>query len=155
MINSTNCLQVQNIYKNYEGKPLLEGISLEVRSGELLCLLGRSGSGKSTLLRIIAGIETPDGGKILWNGEDQAGIPVHQRQFGLMFQDYALFPHLNVEENVAFGLKMQRLDRAAIQKRVRDALIQVNMVDFTSILIAIQLEIVGLAVILLQRKKPE
>lgn len=125
-----DCLEVTDVFKNYEGKPLLEGVSMEVHTGELLCLLGRSGSGKSTLLRIIAGIEKPDSGKVFWNGQDMADVPVHQRQFGLMFQDYALFPHLNVEENVAFGLKMQHLAQSEIRQRVNDALNQVNMAEF-------------------------
>jgi len=80
-------LEVMNIYKNYEGQPLLQGISFTVNKGETVCLLGASGSGKSTLLRIIAGLETSDQGEVLWDGVDISGLPVHQRRFGLMFQD--------------------------------------------------------------------
>ncbi len=107
-------LEVMNIYKNYEGQPLLQGISFTVNKGETVCLLGASGSGKSTLLRIIAGLETSDQGEVLWDGVDISNLPVHQRRFGLMFQDYALFPHKSVQENVAFGLEMQQVPRSEI-----------------------------------------
>lgn len=100
-------LEVKNITKSYEGKPLLKGLSFKVEKGQTVCLLGASGSGKSTLLRIIAGIETQESGSVLWDGKDINQVPVHERGFGLMFQDYALFPHRNVFDNVAFGLKMK------------------------------------------------
>ena len=123
-------LSVREIKKNFEGKPLLKGISFDVASGEVLCLLGRSGSGKSTLLRIIAGIESADGGSVLWDNEDIDETPTHLRRFGLMFQDYALFPHRNVAENVAFGLRMQGVPRPEIEEKVQAALAQVNMSGF-------------------------
>lgn len=125
-------LEVKSIEKNYEGKPLLKGVSFTVESGETVCLLGPSGSGKSTLLRIISGLESADAGNILWQGRDLNGVPVHLRNFGLMFQDYALFPHKNVLDNVAFGLKMQRLSRDEIQTRAEAALKQVGMEAFAS-----------------------
>jgi spermidine/putrescine transport system ATP-binding protein len=123
-------LEVRSIWKKYEGKPLLCGASFEVAAGETVCLLGASGSGKSTLLRIISGLETPEAGQVWWDGHDLRGLPVHQRHFGLMFQDYALFPHRSVAENVAFGLRMQNLPRAEIARRVAEALEQVNMAVF-------------------------
>ncbi len=123
-------LEVRAITKTYEGKPLLRGISLKVEAGETICLLGASGSGKSTLLRIIAGLEEAEGGQILWDGVDQAPIPVHQRGFGLMFQDYALFPHRTVAENVAFGLKMQGISGPPAERRVGEALEKVHMSGF-------------------------
>ncbi|MDT8898520.1 ABC transporter ATP-binding protein [Thermanaerothrix sp. 4228-RoL] len=123
-------LEVREIWKSYEGQPLLCGVSFEVRPGETVCLLGPSGSGKSTLLRIIAGLEVPEAGQVLWQGEDLAAVPVHQRHFGLMFQDYALFPHRTVAENVAFGLRMQGLPRDEIARRVEDALARVNLREF-------------------------
>jgi spermidine/putrescine transport system ATP-binding protein len=101
-------LTLTAITKSYESKPLLKGISFSVAPGEVVCLLGASGSGKSTILRIIAGLEEAEGGEVAWEGASLKGIPTHQRKFGLMFQDYALFPHLSVFENVAFGLKMQQ-----------------------------------------------
>lgn len=125
-----NLLELINIHKNYEGKPLLKGINLSVSSGETLCLLGRSGSGKSTLLRIIAGLESADSGDVLWNGESVREVPTWQRQFGLMFQDYALFPHMNVSENVAFGLRMSKLKKAEIAPQVEQALDLVDMSGF-------------------------
>jgi len=123
-------LSIENIQKQYEGQPLLRGISLTVDSGETLCLLGRSGSGKSTLLRIIAGLEQPDAGRVMWQGQDLARVPVHLRRFGLMFQDFALFPHRNVAENVAFGLRMQHLADDEVHRRVAEALEQVNLLAF-------------------------
>jgi len=125
-----NQLEIINIHKNYEGKPLLKGINLSVASGETLCLLGRSGSGKSTLLRIIAGLESAEAGDLLWNGESICDVPTWQRQFGLMFQDYALFPHMNVSENVAFGLRMAGMKKTEIGSLVNEALELVNMSAF-------------------------
>jgi spermidine/putrescine transport system ATP-binding protein len=123
-------LEVRSIWKQYEGQPLLCGVSFQVGPGETVCLLGASGSGKSTLLRIITGLEPMEAGQVLWNGRDLSGVPVHQRNFGLMFQEYALFPHKNVYENVAFGLRMQRLPRAEIDQRVQESLDLVNMAAF-------------------------
>lgn len=123
-------LELSHIYKTYAGKPLLTDISFTVRRGETVCLLGASGSGKSTLLRMIAGLETPQAGAILFNGTDLAATPPHLRDFGLVFQDYALFPHLNVNENVAFGLRMRRLNPREIAERTAAALELVNMKGF-------------------------
>jgi len=123
-------LELIDIHKTYEAKPLLSGVSFTVEADETLCLLGASGSGKSTLLRIIAGLEQPESGHVLWDGEDLASVPAHRRNFGLVFQDYALFPHLTVAENVAFGLKMRNLPRKDIILRVTASLKQVNLGDF-------------------------
>jgi spermidine/putrescine transport system ATP-binding protein len=101
-------LTLTSLTKSYENKPLLKGISFTVSPGEVVCLLGASGSGKSTILRIIAGLEEAESGEVAWDGVSLKGVPTHQRRFGLMFQDYALFPHLSVFENVAFGLRMQK-----------------------------------------------
>ncbi len=124
-------LEVRRIFKEYEGQPLLKGLSFRVQKSETVCLLGPSGSGKSTLLRIIAGLESAGSGEILWNGKNIARIPVHLRNFGLMFQDYALFPHKNVFENVAFGLRMQDLPREKIKLQVERALAQVELGAFS------------------------
>ena len=123
-------LEVQHIFKTYEGRLLLKDISFEVNSSETICLLGASGSGKSTLLRIIAGLEEADSGLISFNGVDLTSTLAHLRDFGLVFQDYALFPHLNVSENVAFGLKMRRLPPDEIARRVGRALETVNLNGF-------------------------
>ena len=123
-------LEVRNIFKAYEGKPLLNDISFNVRAGETVCLLGASGSGKSTLLRIIAGLEPPDSGIVSFNGLNLANTAPHLRDFGLVFQDYALFPHLNVYDNVAFGLRMRRVTQDQIFERVVNALEMVNLSGF-------------------------
>jgi len=125
-------LELIDIHKTYEKQPLLSGISFTVEAGETVCLLGASGSGKSTLLRIIAGLEQPQSGQVLWDGTELASVPAHQRNFGLMFQDYALFPHLTVAENVAFGLKMQNLPQGEINMRVTASLEQVNLSGFAN-----------------------
>jgi len=123
-------LEVLNLFKSYEGKPLLNDISFTVAEEETICLLGASGSGKSTLLRMIAGLESPDSGIISFNGLDLASTPPHLRDFGLVFQDYALFPHLDVNENVAFGLKMRRLGQDEIAQRVATSLELVSLTGF-------------------------
>ncbi len=135
-------LEVRNIVKAYEGKPLLRGISFSVAQGETICLLGASGSGKSTLLRMIAGLEFPESGQILFNQIDFAQTPPHLRDFGLVFQDYGLFPHLNIFDNVAFGLKMKILESnsslfgisrqqaVGLQSRVAEMLELVNLTGF-------------------------
>jgi ABC-type Fe3+/spermidine/putrescine transport system ATPase subunit len=124
-------LEIQNIRKSYDHKPLLNGINLEVQDGETICLLGASGSGKSTLLQIIAGLEPAESGRILWDGKSIDDLPPHRRGFGLMFQDYALFPHLDVAKNVAFGLEMQKMPLKAIRRRVEEVLELVHMTTFS------------------------
>jgi ABC-type Fe3+/spermidine/putrescine transport system ATPase subunit len=115
-------LRVENISKRYDNAPLLRDVSFDVAGDEILCLLGPSGAGKTTLLRIIAGLEEADAGRIVFDGKDLAGVPPHERGFGLMFQDLALFPHKNVFDNVAFGLRMQHLSADDIRARVNEAL---------------------------------
>ncbi len=123
-------LSIKNIEKSYEGQPLLNGVSFEVHENETVCLLGPSGSGKSTLLRIIAGLEDTESGDVLWNETSLKNTPAHLRRFGLMFQDYALFPHRNVSENIAFGLRMQNLPEQEINTRVQQALETIDMAHF-------------------------
>ena len=123
-------LAVQHISKNYDRQPVLREISLEVREQEILCLLGPSGCGKTTLLRLIAGLETPDNGSITLDSKNIMNTPPHHRGFGLMFQDFALFPHMIVRENVAFGLQMQKLGRDEIHQRVNETLEIVGLSDF-------------------------
>jgi ABC-type Fe3+/spermidine/putrescine transport system ATPase subunit len=123
-------LEIVNIEKEFGGAPLLRGVSLTVESGEIVCLLGPSGGGKTTLLRIIAGLEQPESGRILFAGNDQREVPVHLRRFGMMFQDLALFPHKNVFANVAFGLRMQDLSQEAIRPLVAQALELVGLGGF-------------------------
>ncbi len=123
-------LELKNISKTYEGRPLLKNISFTLKEDETICLLGASGSGKSTLLRMIAGLEFPDEGMILFNGMDLADAPPHLRDFGLVFQDYGLFPHLNIFDNIAFGLRMKKYTPAATKERVATLLEQVGLSGF-------------------------
>jgi spermidine/putrescine transport system ATP-binding protein len=123
-------LELKNISKTYEGKPLLEDISFTVDTGETVCLLGASGSGKSTILRIIAGLENPERGQVLFNDIDLAQTPPHLRDFGLVFQDYGLFPHLDVLDNIAFGLKMRNVPSEKIKLRIAELLEQVDLQGF-------------------------
>jgi thiamine transport system ATP-binding protein len=123
-------LEVHEVWKQYQGSPLLCGVSLTLARGEVACLLGASGSGKSTLLRIIAGLEAAEAGQVSWEGKDLAAVAPHERGFGLMFQEYALFPHRNVLENVAFGLRMQNLPRSDVEQRAREALSRVDLSAF-------------------------
>jgi spermidine/putrescine transport system ATP-binding protein len=123
-------LELRNIDKLYESRSLLHGISFTLGGSETICLLGPSGSGKSTLLRIIAGLESADSGQTLWNGKDISSTSPHLRDFGLVFQDYALFPHLNVLENVAFGLKMKHWPTEAARARTLEVLEIVDLGGF-------------------------
>jgi len=123
-------LEAYHLTKSYSEGRFPDDISFGVDEGEILCLLGPSGCGKTTLLRIIAGLEIPDRGKVLFEGRDIRDVPVHQRNFGLMFQDQALFPHKNVFENIAFGLRMQRLPKEEAQARVAEVLELVGMIAF-------------------------
>ena len=123
-------LSVDKLHKTYQGKPLLQDIGFSLGEGEILCLLGPSGSGKTTLLRLLAGLERPDGGTIRFAGRDLAETPPHRRNFGMMFQEYALFPHKDVWENVAFGLRMQRLPAAQTAGRVEEMLHLVGLEGF-------------------------
>ena len=124
-------LKVTRVSKAYPGLPVLQEASFSAARGEIVCLLGPSGCGKTTLLRIIAGLEVPDTGQVIFDGLDLAGVPVHQRNFGFMFQDYALFPHKDVYANVAFGLRMQnqRPDAIAVQVKETLALVGLNGYD--------------------------
>ena len=98
-------------------KQILKGLNLEVEEGELVSLLGPSGCGKSTTLRVVAGFIDPQGGTFTLDGEDMTKVPVHKRQFGLVFQSYALFPHLSVYDNVAFGLRTRKMDKDVIEQK--------------------------------------
>jgi len=123
-------LETHHLTKSYSEGRFPDDISFAMDEGEILCLLGPSGCGKTTLLRIIAGLEIPDSGQVLFEGRDIRDVPVHQRNFGLMFQDQALFPHKNVFENIAFGLRMQRLPKGEIRERVAEVVNLVGMLGF-------------------------
>ncbi len=123
-------LSLSGIGKRFGGHIALSDVSLEVRSGEFICLLGASGCGKTTLLRIIAGLEQHDHGEILLEGRDLSAVPCHQRNIGMVFQSLALFPHLNVADNVAYGLKMQGVDKDSRQRRAAELLALVGLAGF-------------------------
>jgi spermidine/putrescine ABC transporter ATP-binding subunit len=125
-------LELQNIRKQFGAVTAVDGISLKVPSGEFFSLLGPSGCGKTTILRTIAGILQPDGGTIRLDGRDVTRLPVHARNMTLVFQSYALFPHLTVFENVAFGLRMRKAREEEIRKRVDEALDLVRLGGFQS-----------------------
>lgn len=123
-------LQIIDIHKSFGSTSALQGISFEVLPAEIVALLGPSGCGKSTLLGIIAGLYPPDQGEIIWDGKSLTGIPPHQRGFGLMFQDYALFPHMNVRRNIAFGLQVLEQSPAEVERRVIETLELVGLPGF-------------------------
>jgi len=123
-------LEVRGITKSFGGHIALGGIDLTMDDAEILALLGPSGCGKTTLLRIVAGLETPDAGTVMFQGKDMVRLAAHKRHFGLMFQDYALFPHLSVGDNIAYGLKLKGLDHKKIEQRVDELLTLVNLKGF-------------------------
>ena len=123
-------LKIENITKKFDDFTAVDNVSLDIYENELFCLLGGSGSGKSTLLRMLAGFEEPTSGRILIDGVDMAGIEPWKRPVNMMFQSYALFPHLNVYENVAFGLKREGVKKAEVKKRVMHMLEMVQMGGF-------------------------
>ena len=113
-------------------KQVLKGLNLEVEEGELVSLLGPSGCGKTTTLRVVAGFIEPQGGIFSLDGADLTKVPVHKRNFGIVFQSYALFPHLSVYNNVAFGLKIRKLDKAEMDKKVKNILEVCGLTEFAS-----------------------
>jgi thiamine transport system ATP-binding protein len=123
-------LAVENATVCFGEHAALDDVDLTVNDHELVAVLGPSGSGKSTLLRAIAGLEPLDHGTVRWDGEDLARVPPHRRSFGLMFQDYALFPHKDVARNVAFGLRMQHRPDAEVRRRVNEVLALVDLEGF-------------------------
>lgn len=123
-------LVLEKVTKRFGETVVLQGVSFEVEEGEVVAVLGPSGCGKSTLLSLIAGLEPVSGGRVFWEGQDIGDVPPHERGFGLMFQDYALFPHKDVFENVAFGLRMAGLGKEEISGRVDEVLGLVGLAAF-------------------------
>jgi len=121
-------LEVRGVDAGFDGVPVLAGVDLAVGDDEVVALLGASGSGKTTLLRVIAGLITPDHGAVAWDGVDLTPVPTHVRGFGLVFQDFSLFPHLDVGANVAFGLRS--LEPVERKRRVSDELARVGLAGF-------------------------
>jgi putrescine transport system ATP-binding protein len=125
-------IRIEHVTKRFGDFVAVDNVSLEIYKGEIFCLLGGSGCGKSTLLRMMAGFESPSAGKILLDGQDLADTPPYERPINMMFQSYALFPHMTVEKNVAFGLEQERLPKSEIASRVTDILDIVKLSEFAA-----------------------
>lgn len=128
----TPLLEIRNLTKSFDGQMAVDDVSLTIYKGEMFALLGASGCGKSTLLRMLAGFEAPTHGAIVLDGQDLSHTPPYQRPINMMFQSYALFPHMTVEQNIAFGLKQDKLPRAEIKQRVAEMLAMVHMQEFAA-----------------------
>jgi len=128
--NAKPYVQIERVTKKFGDFTAVDDVSLKIYKGEIFCLLGASGCGKTTLLRMLGGFETPTSGRILIDGEDMTGVPPYERPVNMMFQSYAIFPHMNVEQNVAFGLKQDRVPKAEIKERVATMLELVKMSGF-------------------------
>lgn len=122
-------LQIRRIQKTFGQEQVLQDLDLDLEKGKLLSVLGRSGSGKTTLLKILAGLETADAGEVSIDGQNQAGIPPHLRNVVYLYQEPLLFPHLNVQENLAFGLRLRKVDPPTIQRQTRDLLAHLELSD--------------------------
>ena len=128
--NNDSIIKIEHLCKAFGEKVILNDINLSIRRGEFITLLGPSGCGKTTLLRMISGFTKPDSGVILMEGNDISDVPPHRRPLNTVFQRYALFPHLNVYDNIAFGLKLNKVPAQEIETRVRKALKMVSMTDY-------------------------
>lgn len=123
-------ISLQGIVKSFGTQRVVDNVDLDVAQGEFLSLLGPSGCGKTTMLRMIGGFDEPDSGDILLSGASVLGVPPHRRTVNTVFQAYALFPHMSVAQNVAYGLRQRRTPRAEIATRVKEALGLVRMEEF-------------------------
>ena len=124
---SNKLIELKNLTKNFDDQQVLRGINLDIHENEFLTLLGPSGCGKTTTLRIIAGFEEPSGGEVLFNGIEISKLPPYKREINTVFQKYALFPHLNVMDNIGFGLNLKKVDKTVIEQKVKRML---KMVGF-------------------------
>ena len=128
--NAEPYVQIENLTKKFGDFAAVDNVSLKIYKGETFCLLGGSGCGKSTLLRMLAGCETPTSGRMILDGEDLGEIAPYHRPVNMMFQSYALFPHMTVEKNISFGLEQERLSRGEIAARVEEMLGIVRLGDY-------------------------
>ncbi len=127
---SEKLIELRGVSKSFDGEPVLKNFNLYIRDKEFVTLLGPSGCGKTTTLRLIGGFETPDEGSIIFEGKDITDVPPHARQVNTVFQRYALFPHLNVYDNIAFGLRLKKLPKTEIDERVHKMLDMVMLKGF-------------------------
>ena len=127
---SNKLIELKNLTKNFDDQQVLRGINLDIYENEFLTLLGPSGCGKTTTLRIIAGFEEPSGGEVLFNGIEISKLPPYKREVNTVFQKYALFPHMNVYDNIAFGLKLKKEPKDIIEQKVKRMLKLVNLEEF-------------------------
>ena len=125
-------VEIKNLTKEYDGDIILKGIDLTIHQNEFVTLLGQSGCGKTTLLRIIGGFDTPTSGEVKFDGKDLIQIPSYKREINTVFQKYALFPHLNVFDNIAFGLRMKKVPESEVKERVNRMLKMVKLFDYAN-----------------------
>lgn len=124
------CIELRHISKSFDGEKILDSLNLDIRENEFVTLLGPSGCGKTTTLRIMAGFVTPDEGQVLLQGKDIARVPANKRPINTVFQRYALFTHMNIEENIAFGLRIKKMSKSQIDEKVKWVLKLVNLEGF-------------------------
>ncbi|WP_352427087.1 ABC transporter ATP-binding protein, partial [Enterocloster asparagiformis] len=120
-------IDLQNISKSFDGELVLDDLNLSIKENSFVTLLGPSGCGKTTTLRILGGFVTPDNGRVIFDGQDITKLPPHKRQLNTVFQKYALFPHMNIAENIAFGLKIKNKPKSYIDDKIKYALKLVNL----------------------------
>ena len=133
LVNGTaprKLIQFKNIVKEFDGQIVLKGINLDIYENEFVTLLGPSGCGKTTLLRILAGFLEPTQGQVIFDGQDIIGLPPYKRDLNTVFQKYALFPHMNVYDNIAFGLKIKKLPKDIIEQKVTRMLKLVGLEEY-------------------------
>jgi len=131
-VSGSAIVRIEGVTKRFGAITAVDNVDLVIERGELFALLGSSGCGKTTLLRLLAGFETPDAGRLIIDGQDMTGVPPHRRPINMMFQSYALFPHMNVAENVGYGLRREGLPKPEIATRVAEALEQVRLSDYAA-----------------------
>ena len=127
---SNNIIELKNISVAFDGQQIIENMNLYIRDKEFITFLGPSGCGKTTTLRMIAGFQEPDSGEVIFDGKIINGVPPHKRQLNTIFQRYALFPHLNVYENIAFGLRLKKIPEKEIKEAVTEMLELINLKGF-------------------------
>jgi len=131
-MKDASIVRIEGVTKRFGAITAVDSVDLAIERGELFALLGSSGCGKTTLLRLLAGFETPDAGRLVIDGQDMTGVPPHRRPINMMFQSYALFPHMNVADNVGYGLRREGLPKPEVATRVAEALEQVRLLDYAA-----------------------